>query len=88
MFGGLDFRRLAVEVLLKYNRPHLVKLPCELAAGIRTEDYTRWVRPGIRARLMDVHSRKREMDFVLEGDSWSFHVLNAQFSQRISRADS
>ncbi len=77
LFAGFDFRRLAVEELLKYNRPHLVKLAGELATGVRTEDYTRWGRPGIRAQLMDVRSRKLEMDFVLEGDARSFHVLNA-----------
>jgi len=77
LFAGFDFRRLAVEELLKYNRPHLVKLAGELATGVRTEDYTRWGRPGIRAQLMDVRSRKLEMDFVLEGDTRSFHVLNA-----------
>jgi L-2-hydroxyglutarate oxidase LhgO len=77
LFAGFDFRRLAVEEMLKYNRPHLVGLAGELATGVKTEDYTRWGRPGIRAQLMDVRSRKLEMDFVLEGDSRSFHVLNA-----------
>jgi L-2-hydroxyglutarate oxidase LhgO len=76
-FAGFDFRRLAVEELLKYNRRHLVKLAGELATNVAPKNYTHWGRAGIRAQLMDVRSRKLEMDFVLEGDHRSFHVLNA-----------
>jgi L-2-hydroxyglutarate oxidase LhgO len=77
LFAGFEFRRLAVEELLKYNRRHLVNLASGLAEGVRPENYTRWGKPGIRAQLMDVRTRKLEMDFVLEGDDRSFHVLNA-----------
>ena len=77
MFAGFDFRRLALEELLKYNRRHLVKLAGELATNVEVEHYTKWGKPGIRAQLMDIRIRKLEMDFVLEGDEASFHVLNA-----------
>ncbi len=77
-FGaGFDFRRLAFEELRKYSRPHLVSLAGALADGVRPEDYTRWGKPGIRAQLMDIRTKKLEMDFVLEGDARSLHVLNA-----------
>jgi len=33
--------------------------------------------PGIRAQLLDIESKKLEMDFVLEGNNESIHVLNA-----------
>jgi len=77
IFSGFDFKRLAVEELMKYSKPHLVSLAAELATGVRVEDYKRWGKPGIRAQLMDTRTRKLEMDFVLEGDSRSMHVLNA-----------
>lgn len=77
LFAGFDFRRLAVEELLKYNRRHLVKLAGELASGVDVAHYTKWGKPGIRAQLMDVRTRKLEMDFVLQGDESSYHVLNA-----------
>jgi L-2-hydroxyglutarate oxidase len=77
VFAGFDFRRLAVEELQKYNRRHLVKLAGELASNVEASSYLKWGRPGIRAQLMDVRTRKLEMDFVLEGDAKSFHVLNA-----------
>ncbi len=34
-------------------------------------------RAGIRAQLLDLTKKKLEMDFVLEGDDRSMHVLNA-----------
>jgi L-2-hydroxyglutarate oxidase LhgO len=77
VFAGFDFRRLALEELLKYNRTHLVKLAGELATNVEVGHYTKWGKPGIRAQLMDIRTRKLEMDFVLEGDGSSFHVLNA-----------
>lgn len=77
LFAGFDFRRLAVEELFKYNRRHLVNLAGELAINVSPNNYTRWGRPGIRAQLMDTKTRKLEMDFVLQGDSHSMHILNA-----------
>ncbi len=34
-------------------------------------------KPGIRAQLLDIKEGKLEMDFVIEGDNKSMHVLNA-----------
>jgi L-2-hydroxyglutarate oxidase len=75
--AGFEFRRLAWEELQKYNRRHLVALAAELADGVRPEHYRRWGRTGIRAQLLDTRSRSLVMDFVLEGDGRSLHVLNA-----------
>jgi L-2-hydroxyglutarate oxidase len=77
LFSGFDFRRLALEELLKYNPRRLVQLAAELAEDVRPEHYRLWGKAGIRAQLMDTRTRKLEMDFVLEGDSRSFHILNA-----------
>ena len=54
-----------------------MRLASALAAGVRLDDYRRWGRPGIRAQLYDTRTAKLEMDFVLEGDATSLHVLNA-----------
>jgi L-2-hydroxyglutarate oxidase len=75
--AGFEFRRLAWEELAKYDRAHLVSLAGRLAEGVRVEGYRRWGRTGIRAQLLDTRTRKLEMDFVLEGDDRSLHVLNA-----------
>ncbi|MGD8673305.1 MAG: FAD-dependent oxidoreductase [Thiogranum sp.] len=75
--NDFDFRKLAWEEMQKIYRPHLVKLAAELLNGVRTEYYTKWGKPGIRAQLLDTTTRKLEMDFKMEGDERSFHVLNA-----------
>ena len=75
--ANFDFRKLAIEELQKYYRPHLVSLAARLARGVKASDYTHWGQPGIRAQLLDIKARKLEMDFVIEGDAKSTHVLNA-----------
>jgi len=77
MFSEFDFKRLALEEIQKYSRTHLVNLAASLMDGISPERYKTWGKPGIRAQLLDTKKRKLEMDFVLEGDSRSMHVLNA-----------
>jgi len=77
MFSEFDFKRLALEEIRKYSRTHLVNLATSLMDGITPEQYKTWGKPGIRAQLIDTKKRKLEMDFVLEGDSRSMHVLNA-----------
>lgn len=77
MGAGFDFRRLAVEELRKQSRAHMVALASKICRGVKLSDYNRWGRPGIRAQLLDVSKKKLEMDFVVEGDARSTHVLNA-----------
>jgi len=72
-----DFRRLAMEELRKYSRSRLVSLASALVEGVSETQYRRWGHPGIRAQLLDVKTGRLEMDFVLEGDDSSMHVLNA-----------
>lgn len=75
--SGFDFKRLAVEETLKYFRSRLVSLASTLLEGVRLEDYRHWGKPGIRAQLLNIKTRKLEMDFVIQGDAKSLHVLNA-----------
>lgn len=79
LFAGADFnfRQLAVEELRKQFRPHIVGLAGELARDVRPGDYRTWGRPGIRAQLVDARRRRLVMDFVIEHDNRSLHVLNA-----------
>jgi len=75
--AGFDFRRLALEEIRKFSRRRMAALAGELVTGVRPEHYIRWGRPGIRAQLMNLKKRTLEMDFVVQGDARSFHVLNA-----------
>ncbi len=71
------FKKLAITEMLKYSRKRMVKLASELVSDIDPNAYKKWAKPGIRAQLIDLKKRKLEMDFVLEGDDKSMHVLNA-----------
>jgi L-2-hydroxyglutarate oxidase LhgO len=77
LFAGFDFKRIAAEETLKYFRRRLVSLAAPLVEGVKLEDYRHWGKPGIRAQLMNIKTRKLEMDFVIQGDAKSLHVLNA-----------
>ena len=63
--------------LPKLSRRVLVRQAKKLAPSIKLEDFTQVGKPGIRAQLFDLQDRKLEMDFVVEGDATSTHVLNA-----------
>lgn len=76
LFSGFDFAKLAFTEFQKRCRPVLVRLASRLAKGIRVAQYREWGIPGIRAQLVNIHERKLEMDFVIEGDRKSCHVLN------------
>ena len=75
--SNFDFRQLAIKEMGKYSRAKMVLLASDLAEGVKLEHYQQWGKPGIRAQLVDIKRRKLEMDFVLEGDRHSMHVLNA-----------
>ena len=77
-FGaGFDFRRLAWEEIQKNFKSVMESLAGRLADGVKASDYLHWGKPGIRAQLVDIETRTLVMDFVLEGDDKSLHVLNA-----------
>ena len=48
-----------------------------LVDGTPMDTFRRWGKPGIRAQLFHRKERKMLMDFYLEGDDRSLHVLNA-----------
>lgn len=75
--SDFNFKKLAVEEIKKYSRSRMVFLASLLAKRVKTENYKTWGKPGIRAQLVDIKARKLEMDFVIEGDDKSIHVLNA-----------
>jgi len=79
LMAGADFnfRSLAFEEIRKFSRRHMVSLAARLALGVDASRYVRWGKPGIRAQLIDIRTRRLVMDFLLEGDAGSMHVLNA-----------
>ena len=75
--NDFNFRGLAISELKKYSRRRLISLAAEMVPSIFPEHYREWGKPGIRAQLLDTRSRRLVMDFVVEGDGKSTHVLNA-----------
>jgi len=75
--SDFNFRKLAIEEIKKYSRSRMVNLACSMVNDVKPEHYKKWGRPGIRAQLLNVKTNRLEMDFVIEGDHKSMHVLNA-----------
>ena len=75
--AGFDFRGLAWQELRKYSRATLVKQAGELATGVEKVNFRTWGKPGIRAQLLNTKTRTLVMDFLIERDERSLHILNA-----------
>ncbi|MCF6147981.1 MAG: L-2-hydroxyglutarate oxidase [Candidatus Kuenenia sp.] len=75
--ANFDFKRLAFEELKKYSRARMVFLASSLVNDMKKDNYKKWGKPGIRAQLLDIKEKKLVMDFVLESDDKSMHILNA-----------
>jgi len=75
--NDFGFRNIALDEVKKYARPVLVRQGAELVDGVSMESFRRWGKPGIRAQLFHRKERRMLMDFHLEGDDRSLHVLNA-----------
>lgn len=74
------FRSLAWEEVRKYSRRWMQRGAAALLRGVEPR-FGEYGRPGIRAQLVELPSAGRgprlEMDFVVEGDAHSTHILNA-----------
>ncbi len=75
--SGFDFKQLAWQEIRKYSRAHLVNLASSLLENVKISNFKKWGKPGIRAQLLNVKQNTLEMDFIVEGDHQSIHVLNA-----------
>jgi L-2-hydroxyglutarate oxidase LhgO len=75
--NAFGFRSLAFEEMAKYNKSHFVSMATRLVHNIDKSGFTEWSRPGIRAQLMNMKTMELVMDFVVEGDGQTIHVLNA-----------
>jgi hypothetical protein len=66
-----------MEEIKKYNKSYLLKRAKNLVQSLDESKFQNWGPSGIRAQLMNIETKKLEMDYVYEGDGNSFHVLNA-----------
>jgi len=71
------FRELALSESKKYWRPAFARRAAHLTQTEHTAQFGKYLRPGIRAQLLDTRRMELVKDFVIEGDHYSTHVLNA-----------
>ncbi len=76
-YDAAGFRKLAFREARKYSKHHMASLAANMVKQIDFSRFDTWMRPGIRAQLIDKRSLKLLHDFVVEGDKSSTHVLNA-----------
>jgi len=72
-----DVWSLVKTELPKLSRKHLLRQAAKLSSKVDVSKFTVPGKPGIRAQLFDKREARLEMDFVIEGDAISTHVLNA-----------
>jgi L-2-hydroxyglutarate oxidase LhgO len=75
--NAFGFRSLAFDEMRKYNKSYFVNLATSMVHNIDKSGFTEWSKPGIRAQLLNTKTLELVMDFVVEGDQTSVHVLNA-----------
>lgn len=61
----------------KYSRKYLVNQAKKLVPALEQKDFNKKGQIGVRAQLFDKKAKRLEMDFVVESDNDSTHVLNA-----------
>jgi L-2-hydroxyglutarate oxidase len=75
--NSFQFRRLALEEMRKYVKPYFINLSMDMVQQLDPRGFGQFIRPGIRAQLLDKQTLELVQDFLIEGDSKSLHVLNA-----------
>ena len=72
-----NFRTLAFQEIKKYNKNHFTNLASSMLYNFDKKGFSEWIRPGIRAQLLNKKKKELVMDFVVEGDANTIHILNA-----------
>lgn len=75
--NAFNFRTLAFEEMKKYMKRHFIGLSLKMVKKIDSKGFGEFMKPGIRAQLLNKETLELLQDFVIEGDHRSMHVLNA-----------
>ncbi|MCX6238701.1 MAG: L-2-hydroxyglutarate oxidase [Bacteroidia bacterium] len=75
--NSFNFRSLTFDEIRKYQKKYFIGLAGKMVHQIDSKGFSEWGRPGIRAQLLNKRTKELVMDFVVEGDHHSVHVLNA-----------
>lgn len=72
-----NFRKLAHTEIAKYYKSNFLKSTQKLMPSLTIDDFVPTKKAGIRPQLVNINTRKLEMDYILEKTDDSIHVLNA-----------
>jgi L-2-hydroxyglutarate oxidase len=75
--NAFGFRKLALEEMKKYVKSYFIGLSLKMVKDIDKEGFGSFLRPGVRAQLLNKQTMELVQDFVIEGDHRSMHILNA-----------
>ncbi|ABZ83410.1 fad dependent oxidoreductase [Heliomicrobium modesticaldum Ice1] len=75
--NSFNFRSLASNEMKKYNRRHFIQLAEKMVRHLDKDGFGDYLRPGIRAQLLNKESLELVQDFIIEGDNRTLHILNA-----------
>ncbi len=75
--NSFNFRSLAWEEVKKYRKFNLIKMALHMIKSIDQNSFHSYLKPGIRAQLLNKKSLELIQDYVIEGDERSLHILNA-----------
>ncbi|MZP29502.1 L-2-hydroxyglutarate oxidase [Heliobacterium undosum] len=75
--NSFNFRKLAFEEMRKYDKSRLIQASLKMVKNVDAQGFGNFMRPGIRAQLLNRETLELVQDFVIEGDNRSLHVLNA-----------
>src|SRR5699024_11747478 len=75
--NSFNFRSLAFEEMKKYKKSYFINLSLKMVKHVDEKGFGSFMKPGIRAQLLNKETLELVQDFVIEGDENSFHILNA-----------
>jgi len=75
--NSFNFRSLVFQEMRKYLKDPFIKLSLKMVEQLDKNGFGQFMKPGIRAQLLDTDTLELVQDFVVEGDHRSFHILNA-----------
>ncbi len=75
--NAFGFRSLAFDEIRKYSKKYFTSLASDMVKEMDVKGFKEWGNPGIRAQLLNKKTKELVMDFVVEGDKDSVHILNA-----------
>lgn len=72
-----NFRKLAHLEMAKYSKRNFMQAARKLMPSLTADDMVPTTKAGIRPQLINVKTRKLEMDYIFESTPKTLHVLNS-----------